>query len=35
MVRKVWCLYEGKVLVGFVGSVVDVFMLFEKFEIKL
>ena len=32
--RKVRRLYEGKVL-GFVGSVVDAFTLFEKFETKL
>lgn len=27
-------LFNGKVFVGFVGFVVDVFILFEKFEVK-
>lgn len=33
--RKVRTLYEGKVLVGFAGTVADAFTLFEKFEAKL
>lgn len=35
IVKKVWCIYNGEVVVGFVGSVVDVFILEEKFEGKL
>lgn len=34
-VKKVCCLYNDKVIVGFVGGIVDVFMLFELFECKL
>lgn len=33
-VCKVCCLYYDKILVGFVGGMVDVFMLFECFEVK-
>lgn len=32
---KVRRLYEGKILVGFAGSVADAFTLFDKFETKL
>lgn len=35
MVKKVCCIYNDEVVVGFVGSVVDVFILEEKFEGKL
>lgn len=35
MVCKVWLLVKGDVIVGFVGVMVDVFILFECFEIKL
>lgn len=34
-VCKVCCFYNNKVLVGFVGGIVDVFILFECFESKL
>ena len=33
--RKVRRIYEGKVLIGFAGSVADAFALSEKFEAKL
>lgn len=35
IVKKVCCFFYDKVIVGFVGLVVDVFILFEKFEVKL
>ena len=33
--KKVRRLYDGKVVVGFAGSVADAFTLFERFEAKL
>ena len=33
--RKVRCLFHGKVIAGFAGSVADAFTLFDKFEQKL
>ena len=33
--KKVRRIYDGKVVVGFAGSVADAFTLFEKFEAKL
>jgi ATP-dependent HslUV protease, peptidase subunit HslV len=33
--HKVRCIYDGKVLTGFAGSVADAFTLFDKFEEKL
>ncbi|HHY14310.1 MAG TPA: ATP-dependent protease subunit HslV, partial [Thermoanaerobacterales bacterium] len=33
--KKIRAIYNGKVLVGFAGSVADAFALFEKFESKL
>ena len=33
--KKVRRLYQGKILVGFAGSVADAFALFDKIELKL